>query len=204
MSDRDLLLSIQAQINDYLGAVTPPPQESCERMVIRLYDEELHRYPDSGGLDFWTARCEAGMAEAQIRAILRTAEPPPPPIPPSTGNPSAIQPSLAWGEVRQQHAQSAEVMAFPIDAFASVPGALAFTQGQQPATAAHVVTEYTVSPTPGIIDPASSRYYRSVNVNSNAVTVERALAGWYINVRWTYPANPAWGYCGFSLQWAPG
>lgn len=79
MSDRDLLLSIQAQINDYLGAVTPPPQhESCEHLVTRLYSEELHRAPDPGGFDFWTARCEAGVTEAEIRAVFRASVPHPP------------------------------------------------------------------------------------------------------------------------------
>jgi hypothetical protein len=86
MSDRDLLISIQSQLNDYLRAVTPPT-ESAHDIVRRLYLEVLNREPDVGGWDFWAGRIDAGMSADEVRAFLRNSvlQPPPPP-PPQSGS----------------------------------------------------------------------------------------------------------------------
>lgn len=144
--------------------------------------------------------------------------PPPPPAPPTPVgcNANAIQPALAWGEVRQQRAASGQVMAFPIADPQSWHASVSFTQGQQPSTAARTITEYTVSRCPGIIDvTAGACYYRSPFTNNNGMDIynKEVIAGaciaspstgpWYINVRWTFATCP-FGACGFSLQWADG
>lgn len=97
-----------------------------------------------------------------------------------------------------------------------------FTQGQQPATPAGMVTEYSVSLCPGTMDkhPATQCYYRSTNIDFNKIVIYTAgLPQWnwidqtsigdrgcyapaltsagqsqqfYVNVRWTYPSCP-WG-----------
>lgn len=147
--------------------------------------------------------------------------PPPPPVDPPTTpvgcNANAIQPRLEWGEVRQQRAQSGQVMAFPVNATEMGRASLTFTQGQQPSTAARTITEFTVSNCPGVIDPtAGACYYRGPFVNNNSLDIytrdygipgaclaTNAAFTYYINVRWTYPVCN-FGACGFSLQWAIG
>jgi hypothetical protein len=82
MSDRDLLISIQSQLNDYLRAVTPP--ENAHDIVRRLYLEVLNREPDAGGWDYWARRLDDGMSVDELRAALRASIPHPPPLPPSS------------------------------------------------------------------------------------------------------------------------
>jgi hypothetical protein len=84
MSDRDLLISIQSQLNDYLSAVTPP--ETVEQLVTRLYQTVLGRVPDPGGLQYWAAKVRAGMTADELYQTLKSFAPPPPPLPPSTGS----------------------------------------------------------------------------------------------------------------------
>ena len=103
-----------------------------------------------------------------------------------------------------------------------------FTQGQQPNSPASMLTEFSVSKCPGVIETNVPQcYYRSIAINSNALpiyTAPVAQYGWtsqaaigdrgcyapvgeqpyYINVRWTF-ATCVWGAgnCGTSMQWAP-
>jgi hypothetical protein len=97
-----------------------------------------------------------------------------------------------------------------------------FTQGQQPATPAGMITEFSVSKCPGAMDKheAPQCYYRSTNIDFNKIviyTLGLPQFGWinqatigdrgcyapaldtngaaqtyYVNVRWTYPSCP-WG-----------
>ena len=103
-----------------------------------------------------------------------------------------------------------------------------FSQGQQPNTPPGVVTEFSVSKCPGVIDTTvPDCYYRNTSINNNAIEIftapvpqygwvdQTALAGrgcyapiaernYYVNVRWSYGTCP-WGAgnCGSSMQWAP-
>ena len=88
---------------------------------------------------------------------------------------------------------------------------VAFTQGPDSNTKGQVVTEYSISRTPGIIDPnGGTYYYKSVpGQNYNGVTInltgsampwaDPGQGTWYINIRWTQPQGQPTGY---SLQWA--
>lgn len=203
-----------------------PPMDSCTTLVVAIYQEAQHRHPDDEGLAYWSGRCRAGMSETDIRAAFGL---PPRGAPPSGCSSSAIQPVLAWGEIREQRAQSGQVMAFQVPApLESFRSAVAITQGQQPAVpSGKVITEFQVSKCPGVIDPTPGRCsFRNDSgfVNNNGFEIytkplpqfgwidQNTIPGcfapasqgpWYLNVRWTYEFC-AWGACGFSLQWSAG
>lgn len=199
-----------------------PPQETCAQFIDRMYVTYLGRHPQGGEDAYWLQQCNYGpMTRAQIEDAFKTYGPPVPPNPqpPSGCNVGAIQPALAWGEVRQQRAQPGQVMAFPLNQTEPASRAsLTFTQGQQPATPPGAITEFSVSACPGVIDTTlGACYYRGTFVNNNTIDIYRrnvgvagcmatnAAATYYVNVRWTFDSCP-WGAgaCGFSLQWATG
>jgi hypothetical protein len=146
---------------------------------------------------------------------------------PATGS---LAHNLTYGPVDQLRMKSNVIAYYPVIPqpdmqYASVE----FTQGQQPVTPGQVVTEFTVSQCPGVIDSnAGGCYYKSGGVNSNKIVIytrpkpewgwntqadvnaygclaDASKGAWYVNVRWTF-ATCAYGEgaCGFSMQWALG
>ena len=47
----------------------------CEQRVTLLYREIMLRDPDPGGLQYWSARCVAGMTEAELRSAFEPYRP---------------------------------------------------------------------------------------------------------------------------------
>lgn len=192
-----------------------PSGTSCEYQGIQV-----------GQLGNVIVTCKSGVVAPPTNPICSQpgqspahCNPPQPPVQPPAGcNAGSIQPAIAWGEVRQARQPSGAVFAYPVNATIEGRASLTFTQGQQPATAAGTITEYTVSTCPGVIDTsAGACYYRGTFVNQNGIDIYRRDVGvpnvclatntaavYYINVRWTYPSCPFGGGCGFSLQWAIG
>lgn len=82
-------LSIDPAGNVTIACATlppPPPAESCEQFVRRMYLTHERREPDAPGFAFWTGQCSSGvMTRAAIEDAFRGTPPPPPP-PPSTGS----------------------------------------------------------------------------------------------------------------------
>jgi hypothetical protein len=140
----------------------------------------------------------------------------------------AIPIPLAWGTIREHRMNSGVIAAFPLQSPQGTKASIAFTQGQQAATPAGPITEFSISKCPGVIDTTVPQcYYRNTTININQITVytkpvytwaSQATLGnrgcwapasegpWYVNVRWTYATCPA-SYtrgCGFSVQWTPG
>jgi hypothetical protein len=153
-----------------------------------------------------------------------TAPPPgppvvvPPPPPPPTGNPGAILPPLPWPEGQStsdvQHIRQPNGSIFTYEVPPLHAGsAVVFTQGQDTNTQGGCVTEFSVSQTPGVIDPsgeAGGYYQKTANIQNNNMAlyydgrmpyVPPQNGKWYINIRWT---NPSGNPNGFSVQWAPG
>lgn len=156
--------------------------------------------------------------------------PPPPVTPPAGCTPKAHIPVvMGWtGNYVEQRAASGVVMAFPIPP--QKPGSSKVTvrlmQGQQPASPAGGITEFTVSRCPGVIDPASACYRKSeasnftvapdaftaakysftsqATVGGRGCWAPRSEGQWYVNVRWTYANCPLAGGCGYSMQWSEG
>lgn len=67
------------------AAAPPPPGESCEQFVRRMYRDVLGvAEPDAPGLAFWTGQCSSGVMtrqaiENEFRGIVGPPLPPPPP-----------------------------------------------------------------------------------------------------------------------------
>ena len=143
---------------------------------------------------------------------------------------NSVARALDYGPVDQLRMQPGVIAYYPVipqpnQLFSSIE----FTQGQQPNTPGGVVTEFSVSRCPGVINTGPvGCYYKSQAVNNNKITVftrakpewgwtnqdsigafgclaDPTQGQWYVNVRWTYPSCP-WGEnnCGFSMQWAIG
>lgn len=142
--------------------------------------------------------------------------PPPPAIPP--GNPGAVLPPLPWPQGQAtsdvQHIQMSSGAIFTYQVPDLHAGsAVVFTQGQDTNTQPCVI-EFSVSQTPGTIDPngaAGGYYMKTENVAYNVMQLFRVgermplcpQGGvWYINIRWTTKNGAP--STGFSVQWAPG
>lgn len=215
-SDRDFIKQMRAACDAQLGMTGPDPTpETCEEMITRLYHEVLHREPDPAGFSYWVGECRMGKTEVEITAMMLALEPAP--TPPPGGNPGAIQPPIPWNKVTVVGQPSNAILAYPIPVNPNGKASVEITQGQmgQGNTPSRCKTEYFVSRTPGIIDPAGGAYYyASSNISYQAFDIysneagpfptplcDPALGPWYLNIRWSYP-DPMIGK--FSMQWVDG
>jgi hypothetical protein len=144
---------------------------------------------------------------------IETPQPPVPVTPPTPvdpGNPSAIQPPLdPWNAVKHVLMPNGVIFCYEVPGLHGGTG-INFTQGQDANTKGGCFTEYSISQTPGVIDPngaAGGYYLKSGSLNNNGIVINRAGTAmpycpegqvWYINIRWT---NPTGAQNGFSVQW---